>query len=134
MTASIKRTGPNTFEVSSPDKLLTVLVSFETPVAVKNAEGRVFRTQTRWSRSTEAHIRDFQRAANWLTGGDWLQDNIDQALVELTGDSRLRGKAAAAKLGRTVDTEGGIALYDAHTEAGDANLVVAVNRRRRASR
>lgn len=134
MNARIQKLGGNLFLVGSNDGLLTVLVSYETPVAVRNAEGVVFRTKTRWSRSTEAHIRAFQNAPGSRPGYEWLQDNIDQALIELTGSPRLTGKAVAAKLGRTVDTELGIDGYDAHTEAGDRNLVVQPRRSRRAAR
>lgn len=124
--ATIKRTGGNTFEVTAEGGLMTVLVSYETPVAVKNAEGKVARTATRFSRSTEKHIRDFERSGSG-TLGTWLQENLDQLLVELTGSTRLRGKAAAARLGRAVETFG--IDYDEHTEPGDANLVVPVYRR-----
>lgn len=127
MNATIKRLGPNLFEVAHPDGLLSILISYETPVAVKNAEGRVSRTKTRWSRSTEAHISKWSRGAE--SGGDWLQENLDQLLVELIGSARLEGKAAAAKLGRTVDTQLGIDGYDAHTEPGDRNLAIPVYRR-----
>lgn len=130
MSTRIKRTGGNTFEVSTKDGLLTVLVSYETPVAVMNAEGRVSRSKTRFSRSTEAHIRDFQRGH--ALGGEWLQENLDRALYELTGDTRLRGRAAAGRVGTLVSTEG--IDYDDHTEAGDRNLVVKPIRTRRSAR
>lgn len=128
MEANIKRIGGNVFEVSTNDGLHTILVSYETPVAIKNAEGVVFRTATRWSRSTERHITEFLAHSGWKEGGyHWLQENLDRLLFELIGDTRLRGRAAAVKLGRAARTEG--IDYDAHTEPGDRHLVVPVVRR-----
>ena len=126
MNVTIKRTGANTFEVSHHDGLLTVLVSYSTPVAVKNAEGRVSRTKTRWSRSTEKHIRDFQRAGTG-DGGCWLQENLDRALEELIGTSRLLEKTSAAgRLGREWTTYS--FCYDEYTEPGDKNLAIPPQR------
>jgi hypothetical protein len=124
---AVKRLGGNVFTVASAEGLLTVLVSYETPVAVMNAEGRVYRSATRFSRSTEKHISDFQHGHP--SGGNWLQENIDRALEELIGDTRLRGKSIAGKLGRVRNTER--IDYDLHTEPGDRNLVVPVTRYRR---
>ncbi len=130
MNATIKRIGGNEFEVSTPDGLLVVLVSYSTPVAVRNAEGKVARTKVRFSRSTEQHIRDFERRHNYQTVGAWDQTNLDQLLVELTGSSRLVAKQSTAKkLGREHNTKMSAEQYDAHTEQGDKNLVVPVYRR-----
>lgn len=123
----ITRKGGNVFTVARADGLLTLLISYETPVAVMNAEGRVCRSATRFSRSTESHISKF--ASGHPSGGAWCQENLDCALAELIGDTRLRGRSVAGKLGRTVNTER--IDYDAHTEPGDRNLVVPVERRAR---
>lgn len=121
MNVSIKRIGCNEFEVQYNG--VTVLVSYETPVAVLSPHGRVCRSATRFSRSTERHIRDF--SAGRESGGTWLQENLDQLLFALIGDTRLRGKAQAGS--RVKNTEG--IDYDAHTEQGDRNLVIPPHRR-----
>ncbi len=113
---NIKRIGGNKFEVQHNN--ITVLVSYETPVAVLTPHGRVCRSSTRFSRATEKHIRDF--SAGRESGGTWLQENLDQLLFALIGDTRLRGKARAGS--RVKNTEG--IDYDAYTEQGDRNLVI----------
>lgn len=121
MNATIKRIGGNEFVVIGNG--VTVLISYETPVAVLTPHGRVHRSATRFSRSTERHINKFSRGHE--RGGTWLQENLDRLLFELIGDVRLRGKAASIKnpgFGQVVDTEG--INYDNYTEPGDRNLVI----------
>lgn len=118
-----KRLGGNLFEVGTP--ALTVLISYETPVAVKyhgDGVSGTARTETRFSRSTESHLD------RWVTRYDakLAQSDLDGILHELTGDTRFSEKqSVAAKLGRTHNTRG----VSGHTEAGDKHLVVPVTRR-----
>lgn len=126
MTIKITRTGGNTFEITDSVSAITVLISYETPVAYL-AQGRTHRTKTRWSRSTENQIAKFERKHNWNHGSDILQEEIDNLLQEMIGSTRYTGKAVAVKLDRTIDTSG--VDYDNHTEQGDANLVFPVVRR-----
>lgn len=124
MSYTTKRLGPNEVEITNEDQTLTILVSYETPVAYRNAHGQVVRTKTRFSRSTEKHIRDFQNQAN--SGlGECLQEHLDQVMLETTGNTRLKG-ASVSKPYRTTNLD-----YDSYTEQGDKNLAFPPNRRRR---
>jgi hypothetical protein len=120
MGYTIKRLSGNQLEVTNDSGTLTVMVSYETPVAVKNGAGFVARTKTRFSRSTEAQLRKYiASAAGEL--GSWEQNEIDRALIELTGSDRLYGYTRAGQYERLMDTR---VNYDDYTEQGDRNLVI----------
>lgn len=127
MNVKVQRLSGNLFEVRADGH--AILVSFETPVAMQDDEGRVMRTNIRYSRSTERQLSE------WLFGRNPArlvnQEVLDHYLTLAIGDKRLRGLATSIRnpgFGPVIDTEK-INYREYTAEQGDANLVVKPRRR-----
>lgn len=146
---TVKRIGPNNREVRPTQEgvnvtglhsTLVILISYDTPVAFR-VEGRPYRTQTRWSRSTEAQIdrwiRDDWQARQRAAGSSLPypvpvhtpQYHLDTLLIGLTGDNRLTETRDTSGEAPRINTRG--VNYDEHTQPGDKHLVVEPRRRYR---
>lgn len=134
-TYTISRLGKNQrlLTVSSPihSNCYTILISYDVPVAVRYNNGWGERSMTRWSRTTESHLRDFAKgnspAYSWF--GQLEQESLDSLLQDTIGDVRLLETRDTSREAPRTNTR--YVTYSDHTEQGDKNLVVAVNRRPR---
>lgn len=87
-TFKVTKIGPNQHEVLDLNgSLLVVLVSYNTPVAYRDANGRVNVTEERFSRATTKHVKSW--AEGHETGGTRCQATIEEVLFCITGSKRL---------------------------------------------
>ena len=79
---SVERIGPNALALTfkTPSGRVSVLVSYETPVAISTPFG-LYRREAKWTRTTEKHIRQFQ---NW--DGRWVAE-YPNAMTKVSQES-----------------------------------------------
>lgn len=68
----LKRLGANVSELSLRDN--SILISYETPVAVCTSDNKVYVTEYKWSRTTSKHI------TQWLNGRN--STKVPQSVID----------------------------------------------------